>query len=133
MLDKLRTIMEEAKSRAKRFDSIQRCWPNWSSSETPASSNCSAKFATLRSVCESSMRWTGESYGKDYNVFGGQKKTIGQALRKVAPDLDAKKPAKYASGRSLSVAKMPPGGNVKAFVRKNDGLNGCVAKEKKSA
>ena len=63
-------------------------------------------------------------------MFGGQKKTIGQALRKVAPDLDAKKRAKYAPVVRFLVAKMPPGGNVKAFVRKNDGLNGCVAKEK---
>ena len=54
----------------------------------------------------------------------------GTALRKVAPDLDAKKRAKYAAVVRFLVAKMPPEGNVKAFVRENDGLNGCVAKEK---
>ena len=69
--------------------------------------------------------------GKDYNVFGGQKETVDQALRKVAPDLDAKKRVKYAAVVRFLVATLPSGDNVKAFVRKNGGINGCVANEKK--
>ena len=61
----------------------------------------------------------------------GPKETVDQALRKVAPDLDAKKRVKYAAVVRFLAAKMPLGGNVKAFVRGNGGLNGCVANEKK--
>ena len=68
--------------------------------------------------------------GKDYGLFSGPKGTIDQALRKIAPALDAKKRAKYAAVVRLLVAQMPTGGNVKAFVRGKGGINGCVANEK---
>jgi hypothetical protein len=132
MMDKLRTTMEEAQSRAKRFDEF---------------SATLAKLELKRDTClfkllvqtrdiavgvrELDLPDRRKLLGKDYNVFGGQKKTIDQALRKVAPNLDAKKRAKYAAVVRLLAAKMPLGGNVKVFVRENGGLNGCVANEKK--
>jgi hypothetical protein len=132
MLDKLRTTMEEGKSRAKRFDEY---------------SATLAKLELKRDTClfkllvqtrdiavgvrELDLPDRRKLLGKDYNVFGGQKKTIDQALRKVAQNLDAKKRAKYAAVVRLLAAKMALGGNVKVFVRENGGLNGCVANEKK--
>jgi hypothetical protein len=132
MMDKLRTTMEEAQSRAKRFDEF---------------SATLAKLELKRDTClfkllvqtrdiavgvrELDLPDRRKLLGKDYNVFGGQKKTIDQALRKVARNLDAKKRAKYAAVVRLLAAKMALGGNVKVFVRENGGLNGCVANEKK--
>ena len=131
MLDKLRTTMQEPQSRAKRFDGIQRRWPNWRSSEISASSHYSAKCAKLRSVCGSLICQSAEScWVRIMDCFSGPKGTIDQALRKIAPALDAKKRAKYAAVVRLLVAQMPTGGNVKDFVRGKGGINGCVANEK---
>jgi hypothetical protein len=132
MLDKLRTTMNEARSRAKRFDEY---------------SATLAKLELKRDTClfklldqvrdiavgvrQLDLPDRRKLLGKDYNVFGGPKESVDQALRKVAPDLDAKKRVKYAAVIRLLVAKMPVGGNVKVFVRKNHGINGCVAEEKK--
>jgi hypothetical protein len=132
MLDKLRTIMEEAQSRAKRFDEYSATLTKLELKRDACLFKLLGQVHDIAvGVRELDLPERRKLLGKDYNAFGGQKKTIDQALRKIAPDLDAKKRAKYAPVVRFLVAKMPPEGNVKAFVRKNDGINGCVANEKK--
>jgi hypothetical protein len=66
-----------------------------------------------------------------FEGWGGTGQIIRLLLKNVCPQLDAKKRAKYAAVLRYVAAKKESGETVKDFVRKNGGLNGCVAKEKK--
>jgi hypothetical protein len=132
MLDKLRTTMQEAQSRAKRFAEYSATLAKLELKRDACLFKLLGQVRDIAvGVRELDVPDRRKLFGKDHNVFGSQKKTIDKILRKVAPDPDAKKRTKYAAVVRFLVAKMPLGGNVKAFVRENDGLNGCVAKEKR--
>jgi hypothetical protein len=62
--------------------------------------------------------------------LGFQTKIGGLVIERSCPDLDAKKRAKYAAVLRFVAAAKPPHEKVKEFVRKNGGINGCIAKEK---
>lgn len=68
-------------------------------------------------------------------IFGdhlGFRTTIGGlVIERTCPDLDVKKRAKYRAVLRFVAAAKPPHEKVKEFVRKNGGINGCIAKEKK--
>jgi len=62
--------------------------------------------------------------------LGFQTKIGGLVIERTCPDLDPKKRAKYAAVLRFVAAAKPPHKKVKEFVRKNGGINGCIAKEK---
>ena len=132
MLDKLRTMMEEAQSRAKRFDEFSATLAELALKRDTFLFKLLGQVHDIAvGVRELDPTDRRKLLGKDYGLFSGQKGIIDKTLRKVAPNLKAKQRAKYAAVVRLLVAKKPLGGNVKAFVRENGGINGCVAKEKK--
>jgi len=131
MYDKLLTMMEEAQACAKRLDELSTALAKLEVKRD----NCLFKLlGQVRDIVVDHRQLDPPDQrkllGKNYNVFSSQKKAIDKTLSKVAPDLDAKKRAKYAPVVRFLIAKMPAGASVKIFVRKNGGINGCVAKEK---
>lgn len=58
-------------------------------------------------------------------------KSVNLLLELTYPGLSAKPRSKYASVLRYVRAKKRPGESVRNFVRRNGGINGCVAKEKK--
>jgi hypothetical protein len=62
--------------------------------------------------------------------LGFQTKIGGLVIELTCPDLDPKKRAKYAAVLRFIAVEKSPREKVKEFVRKNGGINGCVAKEK---
>jgi len=74
-------------------------------------------------------RW--EVLGKKYQPFRNRSQFPALVLQKVAPELNAKKRAKYAAVLRYVLAQKAPGETVRDFVRKNGGINRCVTKQKR--
>ena len=63
--------------------------------------------------------------------FRTSPKISGLVIERTCPDLDSGKRSKYAAVLRLIAAKKSPREKVREFVRKNGGINGCVAEEKR--
>jgi len=68
--------------------------------------------------------------GDGYRPFGPSSQIAGLLLKKIFPELDAKKRGKYAAVLNYVAERKPKGEKLRDFVRNNRGINGCVAKEK---
>jgi len=132
MLDELRAVMNEAHSRAARLDKTSA---ELAELERKRNTCLFELFGQVRDIVVGLRQVPGRDrrklLGDEYGLLCPQKVIVDMVLQKVAPGLDAKRRVKYAAVVRLLLDKMPAKEDVKAFVRENDGINGCVAREKK--
>ena len=92
-------------------------------------------FDDLRGIqiCMHELTWKDKRklFGDLLN-FRSARNVIGLVLRQIYPELGRKSISKYAAVLRYVTAAKPRQENVKEFVRRNGGINGCVTKEKKS-
>jgi hypothetical protein len=130
MVEKVIVKIDQAKERATR---LQRLSDAVNEAERKRDACLYNLFADLHDI-EVDVRKLGWADKRkilcDRLNFRTSSKISGLVIERTCPDLDAKKRAKYAAVLRFVAAAKPPHEKVKDFVRKNGGINGCIAKEK---